>query len=110
MAIHFKTNDPGKLLSTFKKYIDDKKVVTWSYDTSGDFTHTPDQWIYRAWLRPSIENGQLVMNIIRPKNGKVPREVYGVYHGRFIESMLSHCDSLFTEGIATALATKNDLV
>ena len=44
---------PSQLLSTFKKAIDDGHVKTWSYDTVGDFTHTPDQWKYKAWLMKS---------------------------------------------------------
>ena len=44
MAINFDTDNPTKLLSAFKKAIDDKKIVTWSYDKDGYFTHTPEQW------------------------------------------------------------------
>jgi hypothetical protein len=32
MSLHFKTDDPGKLLNAYKKAIDDGHVATWSYD------------------------------------------------------------------------------
>jgi len=111
MAIHFKTTTPKKLLAEFKKAIDDGKVVTWSYDADGDFTHTAQQWESLAWLRPKvIEKAELILSIVKPKNAKISSEVYAIYHGRFIESMLVHCDSLFTEAIATAFPADGDVV
>jgi hypothetical protein len=108
MAINFNTNDPRKLLATFKKAIDDKNVVTWSYDKDGDFTHTPDQWVNQAWLRPVVYEGRLTLNFIGNIKVKTGKALYGVYHGRFIESMLTHCDALFISGGATAMPTNSD--
>lgn len=111
MAVRFITTGPNKLLSTFKKAIDDGHVDTWSYDAQGDFTHTPKQWNRLAWMRPSIVDGErLVFNIIRPKNSSVPTEVYGVYHGRLIESVIIHCSDLFTDARATPSPVDGDLV
>ncbi len=108
MAINFETTDPQKLLATFKAAIDQRHVVTWSYDQAGNFTHTPDQWKDQAVLRPNIFNGWLVMNFYLKKGQKTTKELYGVYHGRFIESMLTHCDTLFTNSTATAMPTNAD--
>lgn len=110
MAANFQTDNPRGLIAAFKKAIDEGKIVTWSYDEDGDFTHTPPQWKYKAWMRPVIYQGQLTMNFIGSRQTKNMREVYGIYHGRFIESMLVHCDRLFTNAIATALATNADIV
>jgi hypothetical protein len=111
MAIHFKTSTPKKLLAAFKKAIDEGKVVTWSYDTDGDFTHTAQQWKGLAWLSPEIKEGEdLILTIVKPKKSKISTEVYAVYHGRFIESMLVHCDSLFKEAYATADPADGDIV
>ncbi|MFZ1075707.1 MAG: hypothetical protein WAN50_05030 [Minisyncoccia bacterium] len=110
MAIHFKTNTPQALLNAFKKAIDEKLIVTWSCDTDGDFTHTPDQWRNKAWLRPHVRTGELVLTIIKPEPVNISSLVYAVYHGRFIESMLQHCDTLFSEGVATALPTTEDRI
>ena len=111
MAIYLVTDTPNKLLTAFKKAIDDGHVVTWSYDKDGDFTHTATQWKSLAWLRPSVvEKQRLVLNIMPPQSSKVSSEVYAIYHGRFIESMLAHCDKLFTTGCATALPEGEDSV
>lgn len=111
MAIHFKTSTPKKLLTAFKTAIDDGKIVTWAYDTDGDFTHTAQQWKSLAWLRPKvIEGTDLIFIIVKPKNSKISSEVYAIYHGRFIESMLVHCDSLFNEACATALPSDGDII
>jgi len=110
MAIYFMSSDPQKLLGQYKKMIDDKKVETWSYDSDGDFTHTPEQWAYKAWLRPVVESDRLTLYILKRKEENISPAVYAVYHGRFIESMLSHCDQLFSSAQATALAVKGDRV
>lgn len=110
MAINFETSDPYKLLAAFKAAIDEKKVVTWSYDKENDFTHTPDQWKNLAWLRPAIYQGRLTMNILGRKDQRTSSVLYAVYHGRFIESMLTHCDKLFTSSAATAMPTNNDYI
>jgi hypothetical protein len=111
MAINFETTDPQKLLATFKAAIKQGHIVTWSCDSDGDFTHTLDQWKNQAWMRPVLYQGQLTMNFIGNTRATKPmREVYAIYHGRFIESMLAHCDNLFANATATALATAGDKV
>jgi len=109
MAIHVKTNSPKQLLAAYKKAIDDQRVKTWSYDSDGDFTHTADQWIRKAWLRPKIVSGEnLVFFILAPVETPITSVIYAVYHGRFIESLLRHCDSLFESASATALPEEGD--
>lgn len=111
MAIYFTTTTPKKLLSSFKQAIDEGKVVTWSYDNDGDFTHATQQWKSLAWLRPKVKDGEmLVLNILKPQNSKISSEVYAIYHGRFIESMLVHCDSLFKKATATSFPAEGDSV
>jgi hypothetical protein len=110
MALYFLTDNPNGLLSAFKKAINDGHVATWSYDKDGDLTHTAPQWKNLAWLRPSTVAGQLVLNTIKPKDANITWEVYGIYHGRFIESMIIHCHDLFTNAQATPSPTKDDKV
>ena len=110
MAINFETNTPKKLLAAFKKAIDDKHVVTWAYDSDGDFYHTPSQWKDKAWLRPTVFDGQrLTLNYLT-QTATTSRPDYSVYHGRFIESMLTHCHNLFTIASATPEPTNSDTV
>jgi len=109
--ITFDTTTPKALLTAVKAAIDTGKVVTWTYNADGYFTHSPDQWKGKAWLLPSIVEGTgLQFGIVRPKNGTVTSEVYAVYHGRFIEMMLSHFDTKFTDSAATAMPTAKDKI
>jgi len=110
MAINFETTDPQKLLAAYKAAIAQGHVDTWAVDKNGNFTHTPPQWKDQAVLRPTIYNGWLVMNFYLMKGQKTTNALYGVYHGRFIESMLTHCDKLFTNSTATAMPTNADRV
>ena len=99
--------------SEFKKSIDNGHVFTWSYELHNGreyFTHTTEQWKKKAWLLPKIESNRLVLNIVKPQEGNISSEIYAIYHGRFIESMLVHCDSLFRNAIATALPALGDKV
>lgn len=108
MAVIVTTDDPTGLLKAIKKAIDDKAIVTWSYDKDGDFTHTPDQFIYKAWLIPKIYPGELRLGILKRKDENLSIFLYGIYHGRFIEMLLTHFDKAFTKAIATAQKTEPD--
>jgi hypothetical protein len=110
MAIYFETKTPKKLLAAYKKAVDDGHVSTWSYDSDGDFTHAADQWNKKAWLRPKIKEGtELAFYILKPKESTLSSVVYAVYHGRFIESMLRHCDELFSSSRATSMPEGGDV-
>jgi len=111
MALHFKTSTPNKLLKAFKKAIDEKRIVTWAYDGDGDFTHTTEQWKNQAWLRPKVKKDEeLILTIIKPQDKNISSVIYAIYHGRFLEAMLTHCDLLFTRASATALPSTGDVV
>lgn len=101
MAINIQTVDPASLLSAIKKAIDEKSIATWSYDGDGDFTHTPAQWVKKAWFRPSVETGQLNLTLIWPKDTGESKVVSGIYQGRFIEMLVDHFDKKFTKASAT---------
>lgn len=101
MTIIVKTSNPTDLLKKIKKAIDDNEVRSWSYDKDGDFTHDSEQWSKKAWLRPKTVDGELRLTIIPPKDTKISSQVYGLYHGRFIDMLLTHFDSQFTTATAT---------
>jgi hypothetical protein len=111
MAVIVSTPNPVGLLTAINNAIKRKRVVTWSYDTDGDFTHTAEQWKNRAWLRPRVEEDRrLILNIVAPRETTLSTTTYAIYHGRFIEMLLSHFDGEFTRISATALPTSNDSV
>jgi len=90
MAVYVKTNNPRDLLQQIIEYINKGKIETWSVDSDGDFTHNPDQWNKKAWLRPYIEQERLVFGLIGNSNVPMTNNLYSVYHGRFIEMLLTH--------------------
>ena len=102
--LSFSTSAPHKLLGQIKSKIAEGHITTWACDSDGDFTHSPPQWIRKAWLRPTVVEGKaLQFGIIFPNGAQAGREIYAVYHGRFTEMMLAHFDSDFSQVTASAL-------
>ena len=68
-------------------------------DDDGDFTHTPFQWIDKAWM--SVANYQpresVTFGIISRKYIELTQTEYAVYHGRFAEMLLTHFDSMISD-------------
>ena len=110
MAIIVRTDYPRKLLSAIRTSIDENVIRTWAYDEDGDFTHTAEQWTRRAWLHPRVREDSLVFSIIPPRTQRISKVLYGVYHGRFIEMLLTHFDERFDDARATALPTSADKI
>jgi hypothetical protein len=96
MTILVRTSSPAALLASIRKNIDAKHIETWTYDSAGDFTHTPEQWKKKAWLRPHVEQGVLRFSLVRRNDEVLSKPVYGVYHGRFIEMLVTHFDNDFS--------------
>jgi len=110
MAIYVFTAKPSTLLASITKAIDDEEIDTWEYDKDGDFTHSAasGQWANKAWLRPAVQSGALVFGLLGQEGVKMTKPVYGVYHGRFIEMLLTHFDGQFSHVMATAQASAED--
>ena len=110
MAIFVTTNTPGMLVENIKKKIDEHKIDTWSVDSDNDFTHNVDQWRNRAWIRYAIESGRVVFYVICRKDANMTIVEYAVYHGRFVEMLLTHFDNECNAIEVTPLATSYDRV
>jgi len=110
MSVIVVTPDPAGLLRTVKDLMTSGKIDTWSVDKDGDFTHTPPQWNRKAWLRPAVEPDRIVFHILTPKGTNMSGTMYAIYHGRFIEMLLTHVDKKFSIAWATALPTSGDIV
>ena len=108
MAVYVKTEKASELLEKLKKAIDDENIKTWKYDDDGDFYHSPEQWHYNGWLRPYITDKYLIFGILKPKDETMKTVTYAVYHGRFIETMLSHFDGEFDTIYASSQKTNYD--
>lgn len=111
MALIVKTSNPNSLLSKIKKAIDSDEIRTWSYDSDGDFTHTPDQWKNKAWLTVKRNgNGELSFGILGQGSVNTSKLVYAVYHGRFAEMLLNHFDLDFSDIKVTSMPTSFDQI
>ncbi|SRR5437667_6655734 len=110
MAIIVTTGNANTIVSSIKAFIDDGTIDTWEYDEDGDFTHTPNQWRQKAWFRARIEDGKITFHILTPTKTTMSRTTYAIYHGRFIEMLLTHFDEKFSRAVATALPVHGDNV
>jgi hypothetical protein len=110
MAVNVQCSGPQELLEAIREGIKDGTVETWLVDSDGDFTHSPEQWKNTAWLRPRVVDTGIVFNILAPVDTHMSREVYAIYHGRFVEMLLAHFDLKFVRASATALPAKGDRV
>jgi hypothetical protein len=90
MSVRAFTDDANGLLTKIKKLINQGRIDTWVYDKDGDFTHTPPQWKTKAWFRPQVKPDMLRLVIFNNKNATLTREIFAVYHGRFIEMLIAH--------------------
>jgi hypothetical protein len=110
MAVIVHATDPAALLQAIRAAIKDGSVQTWSVDSDGDFTHSPDQWRLKAWFRPKTADGRIIFRILTPQKTTMTKVTYAVYHGRFIEMLLNHFDTQFQNVSASALPTEGDQV
>ena len=109
MAIIVNTQQPQLLLENIKKDINDKKIQTWAYDDEGNFYHIPNQWEYKGWLSPKIEENRLIFGIVGSKSISMSIIAYAVYHARFTEMLLAHFDQQFTDISITSQKTGYDI-
>lgn len=115
MAVYFQTSNPEELLEKFRSAVvqasPDGKITTWVASKDGNYyTHSSKQWEYSAWMKPVVEDNQLIFYIVKSKNKVVSQSAYGFYHGHMIETFLNHFDKLFKNGVATAIPVRGDLI
>lgn len=97
------TSDPAGLLLKVRKSIRDRRVRTWSYDEDEGFRHTASggQWEQHAHLEPILMMGALRFRyrITTPRLPAAPKPaaLRGVYHGRFVEMLVTHFRDDFTQ-------------
>lgn len=97
MAIRIKTNNPDLILKEIIYRIDASFIKTWKYDEDGDFTCTDEQWINRAWFRPHTfaDEKQLIFAIIGRNDVNLSMAEFSLYHGKFIEMLVSHLYGIY---------------
>jgi len=110
MAVRVFCRNPTGLLQQIKDAIRTGSIQTWQVDQDGDFTHSPEQWKNLAWFRPVIQPEKIVFKILARTGVVMSKSTYAVYHGRFIEMLLTHFDEEFSRATATALPADGDIV
>jgi hypothetical protein len=108
VSVRIYTSKPRALLKEIKNLIDEGHIKTWAYDSDGDFTHSAQQFNKKAWLSPEVLDDGLRMKIVASKEYDLTRFLYAVYHGRFIEMLITHVPDLFTKAVATADPTAGE--
>ena len=92
MAIYIKTCNPQGLLNDIRKGIEDKVIQSWCEDEEGDLTQA-FRWRNKAWFKPSVDNNVLIFGLIGRKDEPMTKFIYGIYHSRFSEMLLTQFDS-----------------
>ena len=110
MAIIIKTQRPQELINSLNRAINRRAILTWVVDDMGDYTISREQWQFLAWMRPYILNDRIVFGIIQSRKFPMTKELYGVYHGRFVATLLSHFDLDIIDINVTPLLTEYDVV
>ena len=110
MSIYVKTENPQLLVDRIKECIDNHSIDTWVCDSDGDFTHSVEQWKFRAWIRPHVESERVVFAILCRNDKNLSVAEYAVYHGRFVEMLLCHFDKVCQSIDVTPLASQYDKI
>lgn len=100
ILLHINTKtSPSWIIADIREKIKAKLVDTWICDEDGDFTHSPDQWVYHAWLRPEAKDGDNKLSFWFLGNNKetMTKRMYGIYHGRFMEMLLTYYDDFIDD-------------
>ena len=109
MAIIVKTDNPEKLRASIVSYMSDEYVSTWIIDDEEDITLDREQWRYRAWMHMEVKDGVLAIGIIASRRYKLTKEIYGVFHGTFLTTLLTHFDvDMQSIAVTPMLDTKYD--
>ena len=93
MAIYIDVKNPQRLLDALLENIENKRILTWCVDEDGDFTHV-SQWNNKAWMRPCVQKNKIAFGLIGRRDEHMTKSIYGVYHGRFAEMLLTHFDTI----------------
>lgn len=111
MALIIHTNQNTDLQSELNLAIQLGVIDTWIVDEDGDYTITKEKWRMKAWFRMRQVNDQgVIFGIVSSKKYPLTKEIFGVYHGRFAATLLSHFDNLIDSiEIPSLLDSKWDL-
>ena len=113
IILKLKNINANDIIDEIYHLINDGTIRVWEYDSEGDFTHSSSQWNKLSWFRHYIsnegDNWDLKFGIIGNKNFEMSRALYGIYHGRFAEMLLTYFDNYIERFIITPMKDEKDL-
>ena len=113
MALHIQLVSPVTsqiLWRNILEQIGNGVIDTWEIDSDGDLTHTPYQWRGEAWIRHYSRGSELIFGIVARRDKKMSKVIYGLYHGRFAEMLLTHFDTQIKEITISSMPEEYDLM
>ena len=104
MSVHFTTSTPSALLARFDDYVEDEpandRSIAWTRQDDA-YTHASPEWNGKAFLRASVEVGQLTFTIHRPEATNHSLPTFAYYHAALVETFLL----LFKDDFETAVVS-----
>ena len=94
--IRIRTTNPRQLSERIRQAVDEGRASNWHVDNDGDYYLTRTELWGMAWMRPRFNNAEadtLYFGILEPKDQKLKKRTYAVYHCRFAEFLLSLFDN-----------------
>jgi hypothetical protein len=64
----------------------------------------------KGLVSSEVSDGRIIFSILTPQETHKTKGIYAVYHGHFMEMLLTHFDTLFQRAIASALPAEDDQV
>lgn len=105
--IHLKDSTSKEFQDAFIDRIKSNHITTWVVDEDKDITIKREDWRNKAWMRFLRINAQeIVIGIVESKKYRLTKEIYGVFHGRFLVTMLTHFDNILESIEVTPLLDK----
>jgi hypothetical protein len=90
MAVDVFTVDAEGLLRSLRRRMREGRIDGWAYDDQFEsFTHTPAPWKGQGWFQPEVCADKLRFVLKGTEGTPYTRELFTVYHSRFIEMLLT---------------------
>jgi hypothetical protein len=93
LALYLKTSEPEKVMQAFKASVGDidqpHDGARWLRPKDSEYiTHADPEWAYKSWVLPSVRQGALLFNIIRPEDRYVSVKAYAAYHAELVGTLM----------------------
>lgn len=107
MAILIRTNHAQSIVYRLKEQINNNLNMAWAYDEEGDFMYKDGK--LAAWMRPVVGTNRLDFYVVGRKDTEISVQEYAVFHGRFVEMLLTYFPRECTYMIVTSpFVNEND--